>query len=144
MKPQAFAKLDLLAAAKEARLLEQLSGHNAALRHYEAQREVLTSYQERLGNLWRDGAVVRAGDAKRAGQFSTQAEAVIRQLTETIATEQTQLSGCAAALAELRARRRILQDRLASARRLEQITAQNRAAQDLPYLHQKAEISAEI
>ncbi|MDE1905487.1 MAG: hypothetical protein KGH75_03440 [Rhodospirillales bacterium] len=142
MKPKVFAKLDLLAAAKETALLDQLSGHNAALQRYAAQREVLTAYQERLGNLWRRGGVVRAGDAKRAGQFSTQAEAAMQQLAETIATEQTQLSGCAAALAELRTRRRILQDRLASALRLEQTFAQNRAAQDLPHSRTKYEITA--
>ena len=142
MKPQAFAKLDLLAAAKEATLLDQLSGHGAALRRYAAQREVLASYQERLGNLWRRGGVVRAGDAKRAGQFSTQAEEAVQQLTETIAAEQAQFSGCAAALAELRARRRILQERLAGALRLEQTIAQNHAAQDIPHLRPKAEITA--
>ncbi|MDE1895635.1 MAG: hypothetical protein KGH91_01030 [Rhodospirillales bacterium] len=142
MKPKVFVKLDLLAAAKETALLDQLSKHNAALQRYAAQREVLASYQERLGNLWRGGGVVRAGDAKRAGQFSTQADAAMQQLAETIATEQTQLSGCAAALAELRARRRILQERLDSSLHLERSTAQNRALQDLPHIHTKYEITA--
>ncbi|MBU6398038.1 MAG: hypothetical protein KJS74_07640 [Rhodospirillales bacterium] len=134
MKPQALAKLDLLAAAKEAALLDSLNRHNAALQRYAAQREVLAAYQTRLGHLWRGGGVVCAGDAKRAGQFSAQAEAAAQQLAETIATEQAQLSGCATALAELRARRRLLQERLDSAMRLEHTIAQNRATQDLPNL----------
>ncbi|MBU6448840.1 MAG: hypothetical protein KGQ26_04360 [Rhodospirillales bacterium] len=146
MKPQAFAKLDLLAAAKETTLLDKLSRHNATLQRFEAQREVLAAYQDRLGNLWRSGDVVRAGDAKRAGQFSTQAEEAVQQLTGAIALEQAEHSSCATALAELRARRRILQERLGHALRLEKTLAQDRAARDLPHkparLYAKTETAA--
>ena len=146
MKPQAFAKLDLLAAAKEAALLDRLNHHNAALRRYETQREVLASYQERLGTLWRGGGVVRAGDAIRAGHFSTQAEDAMLQLSQAIGDEQMKLNECTAALAELRAKRRILQERLGNVLRLEKTLAQERAARDLPHkparLHAKTETAA--
>ena len=133
MKPQALAKLDLLAAAKEAALLDALSRHNATLRRYESQCEVLTAYQQRLGSMWRDGAVVSAGDAKRAGQFSDQAEGAAYQLAQAIRVEQAKLDECASALAELRTRRRTLQERRSNALRLEQTIAQERAAQSLPH-----------
>ncbi|MBU6418105.1 MAG: hypothetical protein KGQ79_00055 [Proteobacteria bacterium] len=134
MNPQALAKLDLLAAAKEAALLDSLNRHNAALQRYAAQREVLASYQERLGSLWRGGAVVRAADAIRAGQFSNHAEAAVSQLIQALAAEQAKQTECVAALAELRARRRLLQERLDSAMRLEKTIAEERAARDLPHL----------
>ncbi len=113
-------------------MLERLGRHSDALRRYEAQREVLTSYQERLAAGWRNGAVVRAGDAKRAGQFSTQAEAATLQLAQAIEAERAKLTECTAALAQLRARRRTLQDRLAGALRLEETKALERAAQNRP------------
>ncbi len=134
MKPQTFAKLGLLATAQEATLLDRLSRHTSALQRYEAQREVLDSYQKRLGILWRGGSVVRAGDAKRAGQFSTQAGEAMRHLIQKIAAEQETLTECADTLAQLRARQRILQERLADALRLEKSSAQDRAAQNLPHL----------
>ena len=132
MKPQSLAKLDLLAAAKEAALLERLGRHSDALRRYEAQREVLAAYQDRLADGWRNGAVVRAGDAQRAGQFSTQAQAATLQLAQAMEAERAKLSECAAALAQLRTRRRMLQERLAGALRLEAAKAQERAARNRP------------
>ncbi len=132
MNPQALAKLDLLAAAKEAALLEALARHSQALQRYEAQREVLAAYQARLGDLWRNGAVVRAGDAKRAGQFNHQADTANAQLTQAMAAERAKLAECTAALAQLRARRRSLQERRAGALRLEESKALERAAQNRP------------
>jgi hypothetical protein len=134
MTPQALAKLDLLAAAKEAALLEALDRHGKALQRYEAQREVLAAYRDRLAAGWRNGAVVRAGDAKRAGQFSTQAEAAALQLMQAMDTERAKFAECAAAMAELRARRRRLRERLEDALRLEETKAQERAAQNRPNL----------
>ena len=134
MNPQAMAKLDLLAAAREAALLEALARHLQALQKYQAQQEVLAAYQQRLAAGWRNGAVVRAADASRAGQFSSQAEAAGAQLAQALETERTKMAECSAALAQLRARRRSLQERLASARHLEITQAQERAAQNQPAL----------
>ena len=132
MNPGALAKLDLLAAAKEAALLDRLSRHHEALQRYEAQHGILSGYQQRLADLWRGGALVRAGDAKRAGQFSIQADEAAAQLIQSLEAERAKLAECAAALAEIRARRRNLQDRLLAAQRLETTKAQERAAQNRP------------
>ena len=101
MKPQALAKLDLLAAAKETALLDSLARHNEALRRYEAQQEVLSSYRNRLGAMWRGAATVQAGEAKRAEHFSTQAEDATLQLAQAIEAERGQPPALPPALAEL-------------------------------------------
>lgn len=133
MKPQSLAKLDLLAAAKEAALLEALARHSATLQRYEAQREILVTYQQRLAAGWRGGTVVRAGDARLAEQSGTQAETANSQLAQAMETERTRLAECTAALAQLRARRRKLRERLTNALQLEETKAQERATQNLPH-----------
>ena len=48
MKPRILAKLDILAAAREARVQENLRRQNAILAQGEAQREILSAYRGRL------------------------------------------------------------------------------------------------
>lgn len=132
MKPEALAKLDLLAAAKEATLQEDLERHNKALQHYEAQRTVLASYQTRLSAGWRNGAMVPAGDAARAAKFAAQAEVARQHLAGSIKVEQDKQTECTIALAALRKRRETLQERLKTARRTTIEQAQSREERNRP------------
>ena len=132
MKLQALAKLDLLTAAREASLLETLDRHSKTLLHYEAQRTVLTAYQERLSASWRGGAVVTAGDATRAAKFVAQAEEARRHLAQSIKTEQDKRNECALSLATLRTRRETLQERLKTARQVAANVAQDREDRNRP------------
>ncbi|MGE4481060.1 hypothetical protein [Acidocella sp.] len=132
MTPQALAKLDLLATAEETSLLAAVNRHQFTLRRYTAQREVMAAYHTRLAAGWRGGTVVQAGQAQLAGLFSTQAETAMAQLDQAIQAEQALLQDSAMALAKLRIRRRALQDKLATALRLAENTALERAAQNRP------------
>lgn len=134
MKPQSLAKLDLLAAAQEATLLETLDRHTKALQRFEAQRAVLVDYQARLTAGWRSGAMVTAGDAARAANFAAQAEVANQHLAQSIKTEQDKQTECAVALATLRARRETLQERLKTARQAAANQAQDRAERNRPVL----------
>lgn len=136
MKPQSLTKLDLLAAAQEATLLETLGHHTKALQRYETQRTVLAEYQARLTAGWRNGAVVTAGDAARAAKFVAQAEVANEHLAQSIKTEQDKQTECAVALATLRARRETLQERLKDARRAAANQAEDRAERNRPVLRQ--------
>ena len=117
MKPQTLAKLDLLATAKEAVLLEALDRHDKALQHYESQRTVLALYQARLTAGWCGGNTVTAGEAARAARFATQAEAARQHLAHSMQTEQDKQAECAVALASLRTHRETLHERLKLAQR---------------------------
>lgn len=134
MKPQALAKLELLAASKEASLLDALSRHTLNLQRYAAQRDVLAGYQTRLAAGWQTGDVVQAAEAQRAGHFTTQAQNASGQLAETIAVEEAKRNACAAALAELRAHRQALQERLKASLRQEAIEAQSRAERNRQHI----------
>lgn len=132
MRPEALAKLDLLAAAKEATLQETLERHTKALQHYEAQRTVLMGYQARLTAGWRNGAMVPAGDAARATKFVAQAEVARQHLAQSIKAEQDKQTECTIALASLRKRRETLQERLKVARRVTLEQAQTREERSRP------------
>lgn len=138
MKPQTLAKLDLLATAKEATLLETLARHNQTLRQYEAQRAVLDAYQARLMAGWQGGATVTAGGATRAAKFASQAQAARVHLAQAIKTEQDKQAECAVALATLRTHRETLQERLKIAQRVATRQIQDRAERNNPALHKPA------
>lgn len=134
LKPSALIKLDLLAAAKEANLLEALARHNKTLQHYESQRDILTNYQDRLTASWRNGRPIPAGDAIRAAKFAAQAEAARQHLAHNIKTEQDKQLECTTALAALRIRRKTLQERLQAAQKKETAQAFERAERNIPAL----------
>ncbi|WP_298215980.1 hypothetical protein [Acidocella sp.] len=132
MTPRALERLDLLAAQKEAALVEALSRHSRAVQHFQAQREMLASYYARLDAGWRRAGGVTAGDAARAARFGAQALAAMLQLDASLAAEQARLMESASALARLRAHRRALRERLAAKRRAAAARAEAKAAADLP------------
>lgn len=134
LKPSALAKLDLLAAAKEANLLEVLARHNKTLQNYAGQSDILANYQNRLTASWRSGAVISAGDAARAAKFAAQAETARQHLAHSIKTEQDKQFECITALAALRIRRKTLQERLNAAKKKEADQAFDRAERNIPAL----------
>lgn len=138
MKPQTLSKLDLLATAKEAALLEALERHNKTLQHYESQRTVLALYQERLTAGWHGGNTVPAGEAARAARFAAQAEAARKHLAQSMQTEQDQKAECTVALASLRTYRETLHERLKLAQRSAANQIQDRIERYAPNLHKLA------
>lgn len=132
MTPQSLKRLDLLAAAKEAVLLEQIGKHSLAVQRHEEQLSMLEAYQTRLAAGWQSGSVVPAGEALRAGQFSAQAMAAMTQLEQVMQTDQGRLMEAALALARLRAHRRNLQKTLKRKLREEAERAEERARQNQP------------
>ena len=75
MKPRTLARLDLLAADAGGALLDEIRRHNAALATVAQQRGVLAAYRDRLPASWQSGAVVPAGQARRAGHFAAASQA---------------------------------------------------------------------
>jgi len=85
MKPKLMARLDLLAETSQVRLLDEIKRQTATLAQVAEQQEVLASYRDRLTQSWRNGKVIDAASAKRAGHFcaaSQTAETQIEQLAE--------------------------------------------------------------
>lgn len=69
MKSKTIARLDLLTATRELRLLEEIGRQNALLQQAAQQRELLADYREKLAGSWRGGGVIEAGGAQRATAF---------------------------------------------------------------------------
>ena len=127
MKPSMIARLDLLAAAREAGLLEQVRQHSATLARGQAQDEVLAAYRARLSESWRHGAPVAAAQARIAEHFASGTEAVAEQIAQMRAEAQARLAHAADELAVLRAHRRQLANRLAEAARAAGTQAEQKA-----------------
>lgn len=134
MKSSTLLKLDLMAAAEEARLLEELGRQSQALRTYEEQTEVLETYKARLAAGWQNGKIVQAAQARRAEQFSQQARDASQSLAQSIEAAHAKRSALTQALTSLRLRRDKLQARLKTAHQTEATTAQNRAERNRPAL----------
>lgn len=141
MKPETLARLDLLAAQRETKLLETIRRQNAALEQAAYQRGMLLSYRDRLAASWQSGVVVSAAQACRAGQFAAGALGAESQIVETEARAKEQLESAIADLARLKAHRRKLAERLRVARRRAQAAAELKAAQDLPWRRPVSDVS---
>ena len=131
MKPKTLARLDLLAAAQEAQAQEALRRTTATLRQTEAQQEVLGTYRSRLAASWQGGAEVDAATAQRAARFGAGALTAAKQLAETQAQAARRLEGVTAELADLRARRRKLAERLTATNAAARAQVQGKLEQDL-------------
>ena len=134
MKLSNLLKLDLMAAAEEAKLLEELGRQTIALRTYEEQTAVLANYKARLTSGWQSGKVVQAAQALRAEQFSQQAQEASQSLSQSIATTQAKRGALTHALTSLRIRRDKLQARLKIVRQHEAAQAQDRTERNRPAL----------
>ncbi len=133
MKPRNLTRLDILAAAREARLQESLRRQTAILAQGEAQCGILSAYQERLTESWRDGTVLPAAQARRASQFAEGAAAAAAQIEAAQAMAGAQMQQDAAALAQLSTYRRNLAERLRAASRAGAEAAERKAERDRPW-----------
>lgn len=141
MKPETLARLDLLAAQREAKLLETIRRQNMALEQAAYQRGMLASYRDRLAASWQGGGVVNAAQARRAGQFAVGALGAESQIVETEIRAKEQLEVAISDLARLKSHRRKLAERLREARRHALAAAELKAAQDLPWHRAAGDVS---
>ncbi len=141
MKPETLARLDLLAAQREAKVLETISRQTATLEQAAYQRGMLTSYRDRLTASWQGGEVVSAAQARRAGQFAAGALGAESQIAATEIRAKEQLEAAIADLARLKLHRRKLAERLREARRRMLAVAELKAAQDLPWCRAVSDVS---
>ena len=141
MKAATLTRLDLLAADREAKLLETIRQQNAALQQAAYQRGMLASYRERLAESWQGGGVVSAAQARRAGQFAAGALGAETQIVAAEARAKVNLEAAIADLARLKAHRRKLAERLRVARHRVQAAAELKAAQDLPWRRPISDVS---
>ena len=133
MKAATLKRLDLLAASREAALLETIQRHNAALKQNEYQRGMLEAYRSRLAASWQGGSVVSAAQARRAGQFSAGALGAEAQIAEHAALASGQVEAAIADLARLKAHRRKLAQRLREAARREEAQAEVKVERAQPF-----------
>ncbi|HQT46410.1 MAG: hypothetical protein B7X08_01335 [Acidocella sp. 20-63-7] len=112
MKPRTLAKLDMLAAEQETQQLDAIRRASATLKQTEHQRGVLEAYRVRLAGSWQDGAVLEAGQARRAGQFIAASHSAQAQIDAAAERAQQHLEIAVANLSQTRLRRRTLADML--------------------------------
>lgn len=133
MKPRTIARLDILAAAREARLQEAASRHGAALDHAREQGALLAAYRDRLGASWRDGAADPAVKARRASRFVSGAQTAAAQIEAASAKAAEQLQEAVTALAHVQTHRRGLARALQAHARAEAAQAEQKAERDRPW-----------
>lgn len=133
MKASTLIRLDLLAAAREAALLETIRRHSAALKQNEHQRGVLDAYRTRLAASWQNGAIVNAAQARGAARFATGALTVQVQILAAEAQDLGQLETALGDLAKLKAHRRKLAESLRDAARKTDTQAETKAERDQPF-----------
>lgn len=124
MKARTLARLELLAAERELQMREAVRRQNAALARSEAQCGMLAAYRDRLAASWQSGAVVAAGQARRAGQFAAASHGAEAQIGQAARRAAEQLETATDGLAQAQAKRRALREALAEAAK-----AQARAAE---------------
>ncbi len=94
MKPRTIARLDLLAAAKEAQIRNDMSQLMAKLEDLARQREMLRRYHDQSGQSWRKGSVTLASNAQRAGIFGKVSQLADAQINAQENHSKTQLAQC--------------------------------------------------
>ena len=82
MNPRTISRLAILAQAKQAQIFDELRRHEGVLSQTVQQRAVLAAYRQRLSEIWRDGAVVTAAAAQRAGHFVSASDAAGVQIEQ--------------------------------------------------------------
>jgi flagellar biosynthesis chaperone FliJ len=125
MKPVTLARLEILAASREAQLRAAIQRHHAAIERGEEQCGVLDSYRARLAAGWQRGNIVSAAQARRAGKFAAAGEDARAQIGQAAQQAEAQREAAAGDLAKLQSHRRALasmrqQEAAAAAREAEQ------------------------
>jgi len=110
MKPGMLARLEILAGEREAALLDAVARQQAALRQSRSQAAMLIAYRDRLAASWQSGAVLPAGQARRAGQFAAASIGAQAQIGQAAAQAEARLEQAMDQLSELRIQRRMLRE----------------------------------
>ncbi|HQT63554.1 MAG: hypothetical protein B7Z75_07120 [Acidocella sp. 20-57-95] len=105
MKPRTIARLDLMTAAKEAQIRNEISQLTAKLADLAEQRRMLSRYHDQLGQSWRASGVISASTAQRAGTFVTVARLADAQIMALESQSKTQLAQALQNLAAIQSRR---------------------------------------
>jgi flagellar biosynthesis chaperone FliJ len=129
MKLRTIERLDLIAATRHQKVLEEIQRHNATLDSVAQQRQMLAAYRTRLHESWQNGQIVTAAAAQRAGHFVRASDSAEAQMLRTEQNARQMLEAAFQKLADSQAHRdgldeaarkvTLAQDRLA-ARRAEQ------------------------
>jgi flagellar biosynthesis chaperone FliJ len=110
MKTRTLERLDLIAAEAEAKMLEEITRHNAALGQIEHQRRILAAYRERLTETWRSGGVIYAGQARLAEKFVSASDDASQKIDAEEPRARKALEDALQNLAAIQQRRRGLQE----------------------------------
>ena len=133
MKPRTIARLDMLAAEREAQLQETVRRHAAAQAQSRQQRQMLEGYRDRLAASWQDGVAVPAAQARRASQFAAGAQNAAAQIETAELKTTTQLNEATAELVKVKSHRRKLAGQLRDAARAAATEAEQKAERDRPH-----------
>lgn len=106
MNLRMLERLEMIAASRRAQLLDEIKRQHATLAQITHQREVLGAYRNRLLGTWRDGGIVTAGQAQRAGNFVAASDHAGAQIDQTEKLAATSLSAALDELAKIDAQRR--------------------------------------
>jgi hypothetical protein len=140
MKLRTIARLELIAATRRQKVLEEVRRHNAALDAAAQQRQVLENYRMRLRQSWQTGEIVIAAEAQRAGHFVRASDAAETQILRTEQNARRMLETALQKLADAQAYRdgldeaarkaTLVQDRQAAQRAELALPARNNANKD--------------
>jgi flagellar biosynthesis chaperone FliJ len=144
MTPRTMDRLDLMAAASETRLLDEIRRLNASLDQLAHQRGVLAAYRDRLAQSWRSGGVVEAGAARRAGHFSAASRSAEVQLDQAEAQARQDLDKALQNLAQVQQRRRGLEDAQRKAAVQAERTAELRLERARPWIKPEPDKSGRL
>jgi hypothetical protein len=133
MKSRTIARLDMLAAEREAQLQDALRRHAASMVQSQQQRQMLSTYRDRLAASWQGGEAVPAAQARRASQFASGAQTAALQIETTEATAAVQWQDTATELARLKSHRRKLAGQLRDSARAEETASEQKAERDRPW-----------
>jgi len=133
MKPRTIARLDMLAAAREAQLQDSVRRHAASMAQSQQQRQMLITYRDRLAASWQDGAPIAAAEASRASQFAAGARNAAAQIETTETNTQAQLNDATEELVKVKSHRRKLAGQLRDAARAAATQAEQKAERDRPH-----------
>ncbi len=135
MKLRTIERLDLIAATKHQRVLDEVRRHNETLESIARQRQVLTAYRERLRGSWQHGGTVTAAAAQRAGHFSRASDTAEMQILQAEQHARRLLEAALQKLAASQAYRDGLDEAARKAVLTQDRLAAQRAEQAQPWRH---------
>jgi hypothetical protein len=140
MTPKLRARLDRLAALRQAEWLAALQRCEAACAQGAAQLGVLAAYRARLAGGWQSGAALPAGQALRAAQFAAAGHHAADQLETDAAQAQAGAEAARMGFAEAQAQRAALAAALRQAAQVSADKAETANAPGRPALRNTNEL----